>query len=187
MMTLLGLSGSLRAASFNTALLRAASQLMPEGAHLTLKTIHGIPLYDGDLEAEQGIPEVVRKLGREIASADGLIIATPEYNHSIPGPLKNAIDWLSRLDDAPKPVFSGKSVAVIGASPGGFGTALAQCAWLAVLRALEADLWTGGRLLVSHAGKVFAPDGTLSDERTSSSLRQFLQSYLNFLKMARQS
>src|SRR5689334_9183413 len=119
MTTIVGVSGSLRAGSFNTALLRAASGLMPEGAQLLVRTIHGIPLYDGDVEAAKGIPEPVRELGKAIAKADGLLLVTPEYNNSIPGPFKNAIDWLSRIDDVE--IFTGKRVAVIGASPGGFG------------------------------------------------------------------
>src|ERR1051326_2822220 len=115
MVTLIGLSGSLRAGSFNTALLRAATGLVPEGTTLLARTIHGIPLYDGDVEASTGIPTVVRELGEAIANADGLLLVTPEYNNSIPGPFKNAIDWLSRIEDHPNPVFTGKPVAIIGA------------------------------------------------------------------------
>ena len=114
-MTIIGLSGSLRAGSFNTALLRAAASLMPEDSQLLVKTIHGIPLYDGDVEAATGIPAAVRELGEAIAKANGLLLVTPEYNNSIPGPFKNAIDWLSRIDDLV--IFTGKPVAVIGASP----------------------------------------------------------------------
>src|SRR5579864_7916587 len=107
MTTIVGLSGSLRAGSFNTALLRAAAGLMPEGSELLVRTIHGIPLYDGDVEASSGIPTAVSELGSAIANANGLLLVTPEYNDSIPGPFKNAIDWLSRMGDDPKPVFSG--------------------------------------------------------------------------------
>lgn len=181
MITLVGLSGSLRAGSLNTALLRAAAELMPEGAALELKTIHGIPLYDGDLEAREGVPKAVTVLGQAIAEADGLLIATPEYNNSIPGPLKNAIDWLSRLDEEPKPIFSGKATGVIGASPGGFGTLLAQNAWLPVLRTLEAQAWSGGRLLVSKAGSVFDREGRMTDEGARTKLRQYLAGFVRFV------
>src|SRR5262245_43512711 len=96
MTTLLGISGSLRGGSFNTALLRAAAAAVPAGTTLELASLAGIPLYDGDVEAEQGQPAPVRALKDRIATCDGLVLATPEYNNSLPGVFKNAIDWLSR-------------------------------------------------------------------------------------------
>jgi chromate reductase len=183
MTSIIGLSGSLRAGSFNTALLRAAAGLMPAGAELLVKTIHGIPLYDGDLETSSGIPAAVRDLGEAIARADGLLLATPEYNNSIPGPFKNAIDWLSRIDDVE--IFTGKPVAVIGASPGGFGTLLSQNAWLSVLRTLETRLWFGGRLLVSRAAGVFNADGQMTDEGTKKKLQEFLAGFVGYIQSSR--
>ena len=97
-------------------------------------------MYDGDVEMADGIPPAVVALKTLVASADGLLIVTPEYNNSIPGVLKNAIDWMSRGGDM-KAVFGDKPVAVIGASPGGFGTVLAQTAWLPVIKALGASPW----------------------------------------------
>ena len=126
MTKLIGISGSLRQASYNSALLRNAAGLMPENAELIVETIRGIPLYDADVEVNEGIPPRVAELKDAVAAADGLLLVTPEYNNSIPGVFKNAIDWLSRPDSDIKRVFGGKPVAVIGASPGGFGTILSQ-------------------------------------------------------------
>lgn len=181
MTTIIGLSGSLRAGSFNTGLLRAAAGMMPAGAELTVRTIHGIPLYDGDLEARQGLPPAVVELGEAMANADGLLLATPEYNNSIPGAFKNAIDWLSRIDTGPRPVFAGKPVAVIGASPGGFGTLLSQNAWLPVLRTLETRPWFGGRLLVSRAATLFDGNGRLAEEGARDRLREFAAGFAAFI------
>ena len=152
---LIGISGSLRRGSLNTALLRAAAEFVPNGAELTVETIHGIPLYDADVETADGIPERVSALKKAIVAADGLLLATPEYNNSIPGVFKNAVDWLSRPPADIGKVFGGKPVAVLGASPGGFGTVLSQHAWLPVLRTLGTTPWHGGRLLVSRVGSVF--------------------------------
>jgi NAD(P)H-dependent FMN reductase len=181
----IGLSGSLRKASFNSALLRAAAGSMPEGTELTLASIRGIPLYDGDVEAEAGIPGPVAQLKDAIAAADGLILATPEYNNSIPGVFKNAIDWLSRPPGDIKRVFGGKPVALIGASPGGFGTILAHNAWLPVLRILGVAFWSEGRLLVSRAGSVFAADGSLADPNVEAQLRSFLAGFAGFAERLR--
>ena len=182
-MNLIALSGSLRAGSFNTALLHAAASLMPDGARLDVRTIHGIPLYDGDVEDAQGIPAAAATLGAAIAEADGLIICTPEYNNSIPGPLKNAIDWLSRIDDEARPIFANKPAAILGASPGGFGTVLCQAAWLPVLKALQCDLWSGGRFLLSHAGAAFDAEGQFKDAATRDRLAAFLKGFIRSIQL----
>ncbi len=180
MTTIVGLSGSLRSGSFNTALLRAATESMPAGARLELGSIKGIPLYDADVEAASGVPDVVAALKERIVAADGLLLVTPEYNNSIPGVFKNAIDWLSRPPaDIPR-VFGGRPVAVIGASPGGFGTLLSQTAWLPVLKTLGTRAWFGGRLQVSRAGDVFDANGKLVDERVREQLRKFLDGFVKF-------
>jgi NAD(P)H-dependent FMN reductase len=180
MTTILGISGSLRAGSLNSALLRAAAGEMPSGATLVQGTIKGIPLYDGDLEAQQGIPPLVAALKEQIVSADGLLLVTPEYNNSIPGVFKNAIDWLSRPSADIARVFGGRPVAVIGASPGGFGTLLSQTAWLPVLKTLGTQTWAGGRLQVSRAGEVFDANGALKDARVRDQLRAFLAGFAAF-------
>lgn len=185
MVTLIGISGSLRQGSFNSALLRAAAQLLPSGAALHIATIRGIPLYDADVEASEGIPTVVAALKDEIAAADGLLLATPEYNNSMPGVTKNAVDWLSRPPSDIRRVFGGKPVALVGASPGAFGTILSHNAWLPVFRTLGAQLWSEGRLLVPRAHGVFAEDGSLTDPKVREALRSFLEAYLKFVESAR--
>jgi chromate reductase len=183
MMTrIVGVAGSLRTGSFNAALLRAAAGLMPAGTSLEIATIKGIPLYDGDVEANEGIPQAVAALKDQIAAADGLLLATPEYNNGMPGVFKNAIDWLSRPPaDIPR-VFGSRPVAIIGASPGNFGTILAQNAWLPVIRTLGMQPWFGGRLLVSRAGSVFNDAGEMVDEKMKAQLQKFVQGFTDFVK-----
>jgi len=185
MTTIVGISGSLRAASLNSALLRAAATEMPAGTTLAIGTIKGIPLYDADLEASQGLPEAVVRLKERIVAADALMLVTPEYNNSIPGVFKNAIDWLSRPNTDVARVFGGRPVAVIGASPSGFGTLLAQTAWLPVLRTLGTQTWFGGRLQVSRAGDVFDASGALTDARVREQLRAFLAGFCEFVAARR--
>jgi NAD(P)H-dependent FMN reductase len=177
---ILGISGSLRRKSLNTALLRAAQTLMPDGDALEAATLHGIPLYDGDVEAQDGIPSAVDELKEKIVASDGVLLVTPEYNNSMPGVFKNAIDWLSRPADDAARIFKGRAVAVIGASPGGFGTILSQNAWLPVLRTLGVRHWAEGRLMVSRAGKAFNEEGELVDEKTQEQLRKFLAGFVDF-------
>ena len=184
MTTLIGLSGSLRQASFNSALLRAAAELMPAGIELRIASIRGIPLYDGDLEAAEGIPPAVQTLKDGIAAADGLLFVTPEYNNSIPGVMKNAVDWLSRPAADIRRVFGGKPIGLMGASPGGFGTILSQNAWLPVFRTLGARLWSEGRLLVPRAQAVFAADGSLADPKVRASLPPSFRASSNSLAAA---
>ena len=178
MTTIVGLGGSLRRASLNTGLLRAAAELAPVGTTVYVHGIGGIPLYDGDLEEAEGVPPAVTALKNAIAAADGLLIATPEYNSSIPGVLKNAIDWLSRPGTDIARVFGGKPVALIGASPGGFGTVLSQAAWLPVLRLLGAAPWFGTTLTVARAGKLFDAEGNLTDGETRNRLAALLAKFV---------
>jgi chromate reductase, NAD(P)H dehydrogenase (quinone) len=181
MTRVLGISGSLRRGSYNSALLRAAQRLMPEEATLEIATIRGIPLYDADVEA-QGIPAAVSQLKEAIVAADGVLLATPEYNNSLPGVLKNAIDWLSRPSSDIKRVFGGKPFAMMGASAGGFGTILSQTAWLPVLRTLGTQVWFGARLMVSRSAGVFDESGALKDATVEEQLKKFLAGYVAFLR-----
>ncbi len=179
-MKILGISGSLRQGSFNTALLRAAQASTGDGVQLDIATLHGIPLYDGDLEQREGIPAAVVALKQRIVDSDAVLLSTPEYNNGIPGVFKNAIDWLSRPSDDIARVFGDKPFAVIGASPGGFGTILAQNAWLPVLRTLKARQWSGGRLMASRAGSLFDAQGQLTDEGTRRALADFVAGFAAF-------
>src|SRR5581483_3259011 len=119
---IVGIAGSLRRGSFNAALLKAASELVPSGTEVVTASIREIPLYDGDVEAQSGIPKSVQELKDQIASADGVLLVTPEYNNSIPGVFKNAIDWASRPPADLARVFNNRPVAVMGATPGRGGT-----------------------------------------------------------------
>jgi chromate reductase, NAD(P)H dehydrogenase (quinone) len=177
MTRLIGISGSLRKRSYNTGLLRAAQGLLPAGFTLDIQDIHGVPLYDGDLEQESGIPASVTALKEALAAADGVLLATPEYNNGIPGVFKNAIDWASRPASDIQRVFGGKKVALLGASPGGFGTILAQDAWLPVLRTLGMQLWTGGKMMAPRAGQAFSPEGDLTDDALRERLRAYLAGF----------
>ncbi|HEX7048511.1 MAG TPA: NADPH-dependent FMN reductase [Gammaproteobacteria bacterium] len=182
MATIIGISGSLRQQSFNSALLNAAVSLAPSGMHIQTRSITEVPLYNYDIEKAQGVPEPVEQLKRAIAAADGLLICTPEYNNSMPGVLKNVIDWLSRPPDDIQRVFGGLPVGIMGASPGRFGTLLSQNAWLPVMRTLGTRLWSGGRLMVTGASKVFDDEGAIVDEGTRERLQKFLDGFAAFIE-----
>ncbi|HET9832553.1 MAG TPA: NADPH-dependent FMN reductase [Vicinamibacterales bacterium] len=173
---ILGISGSLRRASFNTSLLRAAIEVAPVGTTIEIGSIAEFPLYNADVEAA-GVPSPVQILKAQLAAADGWLIATPEYNNSIPGVAKNAIDWLSRPpSDVPR-LFRNKPIAIMGATPGQGGTILSQAAWLPILATLGTSPWFGSRLRVSGAGKVFDADGKLVDDAIREQLRKFVEGF----------
>jgi NAD(P)H-dependent FMN reductase len=182
MTKIVGIAGSLRKASFNASLLRAFAELAPKDVTVEIESIRDIPLYDGDLEAEKGIPPAAAALKDKIASADGLLIVTPEYNASIPGVLKNAIDWLSRPPaDIPR-VFGSRPVAIAGASPGRFGTLLSQTAWLPVLRTLGTEPWFGKKLYVGGASKVFDAEGKIVDDAIKKQAEELITGFAAFVR-----
>src|ERR1044071_2641201 len=169
----LAISGSLRRGSFNTALLRAATSLAPPDMELTLRLLHDIPLFDGDVEA-QGLPPSVVDFREAIRAADGVLVSTPEYNNSMPGVLKNAIDWASRGKDQP---LARKPLALLSASNGGFGGGAPPIAWLPVLAVLGTRWMHRPQFYLSNAQHAFAPDGSLLDEHTREQLRKLLESF----------
>ncbi len=179
--TIVGIAGSLREGSFNRALLRAAAEVAPSSLLIEQASIRDVPLYDGDLEASSGIPEPVRALKDRIAGSAGLLLVTPEYNNSIPGVLKNTIDWLSRPSSDIGRVFGDRPVAIMGASPGRYGTVMAQAAWLPVLRTLGTRPFFGPRMQVGGASLVFDASGRLTDDDVRKRLTEFMASFSEFV------
>lgn len=166
-LSILGISGSLRRQSYNTGALRAAAELMPEGATLDIFDLGDIPVYNQD--ADQDMPASVVEFKRRIREADALIFATPEYNYSVPGILKNAIDWASRPygDNS----FEKKPAAVMGASISSFGTARAQYDLRKVLTCLDVYTINKPEVLIANAQERFDEQGKLTDETTRKFIR----------------
>ncbi|WGL15789.1 NAD(P)H-dependent oxidoreductase [Microbulbifer bruguierae] len=161
-LNILGICGSLRRASFNRAAMHTAAEIAGDGAKFTFASLADIPLYDQDLR-DQGVPETVETLSAQVRAADAILFATPEYNYSVPGVLKNAIDWLSRMDQQP---FADKPVAVMSASMSAFGGARAQYDLRRILIYLDAHFVNKPEVMISFAHKKFDGDGNLSDEDT---------------------
>ena len=181
MITLVGISGSLRKQSFNSGLLRAAVEAAPDQCSLTIGAIKGIPLYNADVEESEGIPTAVESLKRLIADADGLLMVTPENNNSMPGVFKNAIDWLTRPPEDRSRIFGNIPVGLMGATPGNFGTAFSQYAWLPVLRVLGTQVWSGKLLWVSGAMSKFDKEGNLTDDGVKKQLTKYMSGFAEFV------
>lgn len=179
---LVGICGSLRKSSFNRSLLRAAGALLPEGVELSTAEIRDVPLYDQDVLDASGFPPSVQALRAAIAAADGVLIASPEYNFSMPGVLKNAIDWASRGSDQP---FAGKTLGIMGATPGGLGTVRAQMHLRQVCIFLNLVPLHKPELMVSRAHEKFNAAGELTDEKTQKELRAFLAALVDFTRRLR--
>jgi chromate reductase, NAD(P)H dehydrogenase (quinone) len=178
---ILGIAGSVRAKSYNAMLLRAAAAMAPPGTTVEIASIEDIPLYNGDAELASGIPPVVQALKDRIARAPGVLLVTPEYNNSLPGVFKNAIDWTSRPAADIARVYGGKPIGVIGATPGHGGTGLAQAAWLPVLRTLGTLPFFGARVQVAVAGKVFDEHGELVDPGVRLQLEKYMTGFAAFV------
>ena len=169
-MNVIGISGSLRKGSFNTAALRAAQGLAPEGMTIEVAQIGDLPLYNDDVRAA-GFPPPAERLRAQIAAADAILLVTPEYNYSISGVLKNAIDWASRPPSQP---FEAKPVAIMGASPGLFGSARAQYHLRQMLIFLNAMPVNRPEVMIGQAQNKFDADGNLTDEPTREFIRKLL-------------
>lgn len=178
MTQLIGISGSLREGSLNTALLRSSRDLLPAGATLSIASIQSIPLYNGDLDVDGG-PPPVQELKQRIGDADGLLIATPEYNYGIPGVLKNVIDWASRPGF--KSVLRHKPVAIVGAAPGVVGTARAQAQLKQVLLGTLCALFPYPEVLVGKAHERIR-NGRIEDQQTSEILTEMLSGYVDWIE-----
>jgi chromate reductase len=176
--SILGFAGSLRKDSFNKAILRAAVELLPEGAELDIFDLEGIPPFNQDLESQ--LPERVKKFKGKIRAADAILIATPEYNYSVPGVLKNAIDWASRpYGDN---VFSGKPLALMGASIGMLGTARAQYHLRQTLVFLNVYALNQPEIIIPFVSEKIDNNGKLTDAKTREKIKELLESLISWTK-----
>ena len=175
-----GIAGSLRQGSYNRALLSAAQELGPDGMHIETFDLGGLPMFNQDLEGDH-LPTPVRVWHETLAAADALLIATPEYNHGIPGVLKNALDWASRPPHQP---LNGLPVAIMGATPGMWGTARGQAQLRQTLVNPNAHPMSRPELLIAGAHQKFSPEGRLTDAQTRVSLHAFLEALLIWARQA---
>lgn len=183
---ILGIVGSLRKDSFNHFALKAAQKLVPDCAVLNLIDLHGITVFDQD--GEKTPPAAVIEFRRQILAADAILFATPEYNYSVPGVLKNAIDWASRPDGESvwlKSVWQGKPAAVMGASLGGLGTARAQYHLRQILVALDMPVVNQPEVMIGNAAQRFDADGRLTDEPTRQFIRKLLGALVQLVKIGK--
>lgn len=177
-MKILGIAGSLRKASFNAAALRAAQQLAPAGVTIDIFDLSPLPVFNQDLEATPPASAVQFKAA--IRAADAILISTPEYNYSVPGVLKNAIDWASRPygDSA----WTGKPIAIMGASPGALGTARAQYHLRQSFIFLDAHLLNKPEVMIANAGQRFDGEGNLTDEKTRELIKSQIEALVAWAK-----
>lgn len=176
---ILGIAGSLRRGSLNRALLRTAAERAPDGMRIEIFDLAAVPLYDGDVEAA-GAPDGVQRFKAAIQAADGVLMATPEYNHGVPGVMKNAVDWASRPPrGAP---LDGKPVGLLGASPGITGTARGQSQLRQAFEFTNSYCMPQPELLVFRAHEKFDAEGRLADETTASYLIKYLEAFATWVR-----
>lgn len=177
--TVAAFAGSLREGSYNRSLLRAAVEEAPPGMSVEIVDLADVPLYDADVEAE-GDPAPVRALKEAIRAADGLLIATPEYNHGVPAVTKNAVDWASRPPG--DSVLDGLPVAIMGATPGMWGTTRAQAMLRQSFVFTNSPCMRRPEMLVARAGDKFDDAGRLTDGTTRGFLRDFLEAFAGWIE-----
>lgn len=177
-LTILGIAGSLRRASYNRGALRAAQQLVPEGAQIEIFELDGIPPFSQD--EEKNPPAKVTELKQRVRAADGILLCTPEYNYSVPGVLKNAIDWASRPygDSA----WNGKPVAVMGASVSNLGTARAQYHLRQSFVFLNMHPMNGPEVMIGNAAERFDEQGNLKDAKAKELIQKMLQTFVQWIQ-----
>ena len=178
-LTVLAFAGSLRRASYNRSLVRAAREVAPPGMTISIFEIDQVPLYNEDVEAA-GEPEAVARFKQAIREADGLLIATPEYNHGVPGVTKNAVDWASRPPR--KSPLDGKPVAILGASPGVTGSARGQSQLRQAFEFTNSYCMPQPEILVYRAHEKFDAEGRLTDEKTREYLGKFLAAFAQWIR-----
>ena len=175
---IVGFTGSLRRGSYNKSALRTAAALLPEGTELEIIDLSGLPFLNEDVEAA-GVPEVVLRFKEQLAGCDGVLIATPEYNYSIPPVLKNALDWASRGD---KPPLSGKPLAIMSASPGMFGGARAQYHLRQVCVQLNLIPLNRPEVMIAAAHTKINEEGVLTDERSRQAVKGLLEALVREIR-----
>ncbi len=177
---IVAISGSIRRGSWNRKLLEAARTLAPAGVDVDMLDLAGLPFYDADLDTDAARPAAVESLKRRIADADGVLFATPEFNHSIPGVLQNAIDWVSR--PAMRSPLADKPVAIMGSSPGALGATRAQQHLKLVLMATMSQIMPHQGVAVGAVHTKFDADGRLTDDTTRTFLAQFVAQFADWIR-----
>ena len=178
---ILGIPGSLRQQSYNRGLIRAAQEVAPEGVEVTMYLLHDLPFYNADVEAE-GDPEAVTRFKNAIAEADALLIATPQYNRSVPGVLKNAIDWASRRQGKSASVLSEKPVAIVGVTPGKSFTEPAQIDLREILAGTRSRVMPDPEVKLGAAEDRYADNPEIPDEDTREQIRAVLEALVDFVR-----
>ena len=182
-LNILGIVGSLRKSSYNGFAMKAAQELLPENVSLEIAYLHGIPVFNQD--EEMAPPTTVVEFRQKILAADAILFATPEYNYSVPGGLKNAIDWASRPYG--QSVWRGKTAAIMGVSVGNFGTARAQYDLRKILVTLEMPAVVQPEVMIGNAAERFDSNGRLTDERSRQLIQKLLSTLVQLEKSTRRA